>query len=93
MHPCQAFLEESNKGGARLEDMEAVFQIREERLTALQKILSPKFYHSLETRIQEEKKTFRELLHGVKEKEEELSHYSFVLHPYYFEQQFLDETT
>jgi len=92
MHPYQAFVGGSNKGNTRPEEVEGLFQLREERLLALKKILTPKFYHALEERLEEEKKTFNTLLHGVQEKEEELSHYSFVLHPYYFEQHFLGES-
>lgn len=71
------------------EDIDALFEAREASLRALERTISPKLYQNIHERILAEKKAFTALFLKTEEKKEELSHYSFVLHPYFFEQHFL----
>lgn len=87
----QAYVGLSDSEVISKEEIAHLFEVREAKLLSLEHLLSPKFFQTIQGRIAEEKKAFADLLHTTEEKKEELSHYSFVLHPYYFEQHFLGE--
>ena len=64
-----------------------------QRLGLLQTIRSAiglKFYHQISEKLEQEKQLFTSLLNIEDQKQDFLSHYSFVLNPYYFEQQLMN---
>ncbi len=61
------------------------------KLQGLVDAVSLKFYHQITEKLAKEKSQYEQLLNLQDLQKEELSHYSFVLNSYYFEQRFLEE--
>ena len=70
-------------------EVDELYSSRQNSLSHIKSVVSLKFYHYIEGKLQQEKKLFEQLLHLEDSKQELLSHYSFVLNPYYFEQKFI----
>ncbi len=70
-------------------EVEEIYNSRKSRLQQIRSSICLKFYHDISEKLEKEKRLFEQLLHWEDNKQEALSHYSFVLNPYYFEQKFL----
>ncbi len=70
------------------EDITALYHARCAELKKIERVVSPKFFHTIEEKLEQERKALKKLFAVEEAKQETLSHYSFVLPPYYFEQKF-----
>jgi hypothetical protein len=70
-------------------EVETIYTQRQKLLEKARGIISLKFYYEISDKLENEKKQFEKLLNWQTSRDEALSHYSFVLNPYYFEQKFL----
>lgn len=70
--------------------IEEVTQIRQSLLIELKDNISRKFYYALEEKLEQEKKSLSQILDWQEGRNTELSKYSLVLDPHYFEQEFLN---
>lgn len=70
-------------------EVETIYKDRKKRLEEIKSSVCLKFYNDIAEKLEGEKRQFEQLLHFQDARDEVLSHYSFVLNPYYFEQKFL----
>lgn len=80
---------ETNSGFITKAEVETIYQHRQSLLEEVHTSVCLKFYNEIGEKLKNEKRQFEQLLNWQDAKQEALSHYSFVLNPYYFEQKFL----
>jgi hypothetical protein len=83
----------SEPGNLETERM-LVDELYKERVDDLEHIrlsVCLKFYNEISDKLSKEKSRFKQLLNLQDKKREILSHYTFLLNPYYFEQKFLSQ--
>lgn len=71
------------------EEVQFIYAGRKNRLEKVKSFVCLKFYNDISERLEKEKRQFEQLLNLQDARDEALSHYSFVLNPYYFEQKFI----
>lgn len=67
-----------------------LYQKRLANLELLRSVISLKFYYQITDKLEKEKKHLEALLNLEDQKQEAISHYSFPLNQYFFEQKFLN---
>ena len=81
-----------NDGSFKQLSQELITRTMERRLeilASLQPELSRKLFYSLEEKLAQEAKQLREILDWQQGRQSQLSKYTFILDPHYFEQEFL----
>jgi len=76
-----------------IKEVEALYADRKKLIEELKPFVYRKLYNDMSEKVEFEKEQFEKLLNWQSAKEEVLSHYSFVLNPYFFEQKFFNEST
>ncbi len=71
------------------EEVQAIYAERKNLLEDAKSFICLKFYNNICEKLEDEKRQFEHLLNLQDARNEALSHYSFVLNPYYFEQKFI----
>lgn len=71
-------------------EVETIYTGRKNLLEEIRPVVCLKFYNDIGEKLENEKRQFEQLLNWRDARDEVLSHYSFVLNPYYFEQKFLE---
>ena len=86
-------VQESNHTNTSItkEEVDQLYVQRKTSLEGIRNAICLKFYYTISEKLDQEKKFFERILHIEDTKQEALSHYSFVLNPYYFEQKFFGE--
>jgi hypothetical protein len=80
---------QSPAGTVGKDEVEAIYKNRKNFLEEIRSLVCLKFYNDIGEKLENEKRQFQLLLNWRDARDEALSHYSFVLNPYYFEQKFL----
>ncbi len=80
---------ETNFGSITKAEVETIYKYRQSLLDEVRSSVCLKFYNDIAEKLKNEKRQFEQLLNWQDARDEALSHYSFVLNPYYFEQKFL----
>ncbi len=71
------------------EEVQEIYAERKNRLEKVKSFVCLKFYNDISEKLDSEKRQLEQLLNLQDARDEALSHYSFVLNPYYFEQKFI----
>ncbi|MEK7162116.1 MAG: hypothetical protein AAB729_05520 [Patescibacteria group bacterium] len=79
---------QTGAGSITKAEVETIYKDRKNRLEEIRSLVCLKFYNDISEKLENEKWQFEQLLNWQDARDEALSHYSFVLNPYYFEQKF-----